>query len=224
MTEEKLAETMSEYEGMPLRDVVFRTLRKSILRGDLHPGERLMEIQLANRLGVSRTPIREAIRMLELEGLVTNIPRRGAQVAKITEKDLRDVLEVREALEELTVRLACERITERQLSDLYRASRKFEAVVDTMDLVQLAQADEEFHTIIYEASGNRRLVQMINNLREQMYRYRVEYLKDAENRQSLITEHDELWESLKRKDFASADKYMKRHIERQMINIRSSLH
>jgi DNA-binding GntR family transcriptional regulator len=93
-----------------------------------------------------------------------------------------------------------------------------------MDLVQLAKADEEFHIIIYEASGNRRLVQMINNLREQMYRYRVEYLKDAENRQSLITEHDELWESLKRKDFASADKYMKRHIERQMINIRSSLH
>jgi DNA-binding GntR family transcriptional regulator len=215
---------MSEFDGMPLRDVVFRTLRKGILRGDLHPGERLMEIQLASRLGVSRTPIREAIRMLELEGLVTNIPRRGAQVAKITEQDLRDVLEVREGLEELTVRLACRRITEEQLSELYRASRKFEALVDSVDLVQLAEADEKFHTIIYEATGNRRLVQMINNLREHMYRYRVEYLKDAENRYSLITEHDELWKSLKRKDVEAADAYMKRHIERQMINIRSSLH
>ena len=92
MTEDELSREMTEFQGMPLRDVVFHTLRKGILRGDLKPGERLMEIKLANRLGVSRTPIREAIRMLELEGLVVNTPRRGAQVAKITEKDLRDVL------------------------------------------------------------------------------------------------------------------------------------
>ena len=74
---------------LPLRDVVFKTLRGAILRGELKPGERLMEIRLANELGVSRTPIREAIRMLELEGLVLMVPRRGAQVAKITEKDFK---------------------------------------------------------------------------------------------------------------------------------------
>ena len=88
---------MDEY--LPLRDVVFNTLREAILRGELKPGERLMEIQLANKLGVSRTPIREAIRKLELEGLVLMIPRKGAEVAQITEKSLRDVLEVRRALE-----------------------------------------------------------------------------------------------------------------------------
>ncbi len=93
---------MDEY--LPLRDVVFQTLRQAISRGELEPGERLMEIQLADRLGVSRTPIREAIRKLELEGLVTMIPRRGAEVAEITEKNMRDVLEVRRALEELAVR------------------------------------------------------------------------------------------------------------------------
>ena len=90
---------MNEY--LPLRDVVFNTLRQAILRGELKPGERLMEIQLANKLGVSRTPIREAIRKLELEGLVLMIPRKGAEVAEITEKNMRDVLEVRKALEEL---------------------------------------------------------------------------------------------------------------------------
>ena len=79
---------------LPLRDVVFNTLRQGILKGDLKPGERLMEIHLANRLGVSRTPIREAIRMLELEGLVTMVPRKGAEVARISKQDLRDVLEV----------------------------------------------------------------------------------------------------------------------------------
>ena len=96
--------SMNEY--LPLRDVVFNTLRQAILRGELKPGERLMEIQLANKLGVSRTPVREAIRKLELEGLVLMIPRKGAEVADISEKSLRDVLEVREALEELAVRLA----------------------------------------------------------------------------------------------------------------------
>ena len=96
---------MDEY--LPLRDVVFKTLRQAILKGELEPGERLMEIQLAERLGVSRTPIREAIRKLELEGLVLMIPRRGAEVAKISEKNLRDVLEVRRSLEELAIDLAC---------------------------------------------------------------------------------------------------------------------
>ena len=100
MKEPNFEVTMNEY--LPLRDVVFNTLRQAILRGELKPGE----IQLANKLGVSRTPIREAIRKLELEGLVLMIPRRGAEVAEITEQNLRDVLEVREALEELSVKLA----------------------------------------------------------------------------------------------------------------------
>ena len=87
---------------LPLRDVVFKTLRQAILTGELKPGERLMEIKLANKLGVSRTPIREAIRQLELDGLVIMVPRKGAQVAHITEKSMSDVMEVRLALDELT--------------------------------------------------------------------------------------------------------------------------
>ena len=105
-------------EYIPLRDIVFKTLREAIITGDLKPGERLMEIKLANELGVSRTPAREAIRKLELEGLVLMIPRKGAVVAEITEKSLRDVLEVRGSLEELAVELACERITQEQIEEL----------------------------------------------------------------------------------------------------------
>ena len=112
--------TMNEY--LPLRDVVFNTLRQAILKGELKPGERLMEIQLADRLGVSRTPVREAIRKLELEGLVVMIPRKGAEVASITETDLQDVLEVRRALEELAGSKACERITKEELAKLKEAS------------------------------------------------------------------------------------------------------
>ena len=109
---DQLKNNIDEY--LPLRDVVFNTLRHAIITGEFAPGERLMEITLANRLGVSRTPVREAIRKLELEGLVTMIPRKGAQVAKITEKNLRDVIEIRCVLEEFAASLACERITDEE--------------------------------------------------------------------------------------------------------------
>ena len=113
-------------ELLPLRDVVFKKLRKAILTGALKPGERLMEIHLAEKLGVSRTPIREAIRKLELEGLVQMIPRRGAIVTEITEKSMKDVLEVRRALDILSVELACDRITEEEKETLEKACQNFE--------------------------------------------------------------------------------------------------
>ena len=167
--------TMNEY--LPLRDVVFNTLRRAILRGELKPGERLMEIQLANKLGVSRTPIREAIRKLELEGLVLMIPRKGAEVAEITEKNLRDVLEVRCALEELAVQLA----------------------------------------------DNERLIQLLNNLREQMYRYRIEYLKKKECYPQLIAEHEAIMQAIEGHDKAMATQITGQHINNQVDTVVGTL-
>ncbi|HEX3023079.1 MAG TPA: GntR family transcriptional regulator, partial [Lachnospiraceae bacterium] len=182
--------TMNEY--LPLRDVVFNTLRQAILKGELEPGERLMEIQLAERLGVSRTPIREAIRKLELEGLVNMVPRKGAEVARITEKDLNDVLEVRCALEELAVELACKKITKDQIEELKSTLVQFKRATKGNDLTEIAESDVQFHEIIFEATKNTRLIQMINNLREQMYRYRVEYLKDKDVYGKLVEEHESI--------------------------------
>ena len=124
---------MDEY--LPLRDVVFNTLRRAILKGELKPGERLMEITLGNQLGVSRTPIREAIRKLELEGLVVMAPRKGAKVASITERDLNDVLEVRKGMEVLAISLACERITER----IWRSCRKLKGVFKSLLKTAISQ-------------------------------------------------------------------------------------
>ena len=104
----------------PLRDVVFETLRDAIITQVLKPGERLMEIQLADEMGVSRTPVREAIRKLELEGLVIMVPRKGAYVAGVSMKDIHEVYEVRAALEMLAVSLAAERITDEELDALER--------------------------------------------------------------------------------------------------------
>ncbi len=202
-------------EFLPLRDVVFKTLRQAILTGELKPGERLMEIHLANRLGVSRTPIREAIRKLELEGLVTMIPRRGAEVAQITVKNLKDVLEVRKALDALAIELACERITEEELVALEEACIKFEEATLTKDARLIAKEDVELHHIIVKASRNDKLDQMVNNLAEQMYRYRFEHVKDAAQHQRLIEEHKIILESLRSKNNNKASEAVKIHIDNQ---------
>ena len=206
-------------EFLPLRDVVFNTLRKAILTGELKPGERLMEIHLANRLGVSRTPIREAIRKLELEGLVIMIPRRGAEVAQITEKSLKDVLEVRRALDALCVELACDRISAEETEQLKDACEEFERATETEDTVVIAKADVELHDIIVHATGNQRLIQLINNLSEQMYRYRFEYIKDEERHDNLIREHRMIYESIAKRDKKRAAEAAKLHIDNQEKSI-----
>ena len=209
--------TMDEY--LPLRDVVFNTLSRAILRGEFKAGERLMEIQLANKLGVSRTPIREAIRKLELEGLVLMIPRKGAEVAEITEKNLRDVLEVRCALEELAVQLACERIDGEGVKELRDAGLHFKEVLDSDDITQIAQADEAFHDVIFTATGNSRLIQLLNNLREQMYRYRIEYLKKKECYPILIAEHKEILDAIAGRDKERATRVTSQHINNQVDTV-----
>lgn len=220
--QENLQTNMDEF--LPLRDVVFNTLRQGILTGELKPGERLMEIHLANKLGVSRTPIREAIRKLELEGLVTMIPRRGAEVAQITEKSLKDVMEVRRALDALSVELACDRINDEELAALGKACESFEKAVSTGDPKKIAQADVEFHNIIVKAAGNTRLVQLINNLSEQMYRYRFEYIKDVSTHEQLIAEHRILFDCIRNKDKTTAAKTAKLHIDNQENAIMRQLH
>lgn len=206
-------------EFLPLRDVVFNTLRKAILTGELKPGERLMEIHLANRLGVSRTPIREAIHKLELEGLVTMIPRRGAEVAQITEKSMNDVLEVRRALDALCAELACDRITPEELNQLKKACEDFEIAVRTKDVQKIAQADVALHDIIVQATGNQRLIQLVLNLSEQMYRYRFEYIKDTSQHQNLIEEHRIIYQSIVNKEKETAAQAARTHIDNQKLAI-----
>ena len=205
---------------LPLRDVVFNTLREAILRGDLVPGERLMELQLASKLGVSRTPIREAIRMLEQEGLAITIPRKGAIVAGMTEKDMQDVLEIREALEELSVQVACDKITEEEIAELQKNMKNFEHSLKRGDLKKMAQADVEFHDVIYRATDNPKLISMLNNLREQMYRYRVEYLKNPQNHEQLLKEHEAIYKGIVEKDKDAVTEMIRKHISNQVAVVK----
>lgn len=215
---ENLTLQMDDY--LPLRDVVFNTLREAILKGEIKPGERLMEIHLANMLGVSRTPIREAIRMLEQEGLAVTVPRKGAQVAKMTEKDLQDVLEIREALDNLAVIAACERKTAEQFDKLKTAMKVFEDATTKSDVRAIVQADEDFHDVIYEMAHNPRLMSIVGNMREQMYRYRYEYLKNTEIYGQLIKEHRGIIEGFEKNDAEYLKKVMHTHLANQIDSVR----
>lgn len=211
---------MNEY--LPLREVVFNTLRDAIVHGEFEPGERLMEVTLANKLGVSRTPVREAIRMLELEGLVVMVPRKGAEVARITEKDLRDALEIRMSLEELAVELACRRITPEGKEKLKKVCIGFREAISSKLVPSIVDADVDFHNAIFEAANNPRLVALAQNLSEQIYRYRVEYVKDFGYHDKLVIEHDAITNAILMGNCQKAKEIMRQHIyDQEQIVIKS---
>lgn len=200
---------MDDYK--PLRDLVFENLREAILKGDLNPGDRLMEVQLANKLGVSRTPVREAIRKLELEGLVIMLPRKGAYVADMSLKDIIEVLEIRASLEGLAAYLASERMGDEDI-------KKLEEIVDecskTTDIEELLKKDVEFHEQIFKSTNNKRLHQLINSLWEQVYRFRVSYVSDNNSFSNIVKEHKMIMNAIKNRDGELAKKYAKEHIEK----------
>ena len=198
----------------PLRDVVFETLRDAIITQVLKPGERLMEIQLADEMGVSRTPVREAIRKLELEGLVVMVPRKGAYVAGVSMKDIHEVYEVRSALEMLAVSLAAERITDEELDALERqVLRESEAEESGENLDNIIYIDSTFHDIIYQAAHNQRLVQFVNILQEQLQRFRAASLARPGRSKTALEEHKQIVEALSERNGELASRLAREHIE-----------
>lgn len=199
----------------PLREVIFNSLREAIIIGELKPGERLMEVQLAEKMGVSRTPVREAIRKLELEGLVNMVPRKGAHVASLSPKDIVDVLEVRGALDGLATALSSTRIKEDQLKELRQVNNQFANYVEKDNLQGSIKKDVEFHEIIYRSSGNKKLIQIVNNLREQVQRFRVIYLKDYSSPKDIAIEHIKIIEAISSRNPDIALNAAKQHIKNQ---------
>jgi DNA-binding GntR family transcriptional regulator len=147
------------------------------------------------------------------------IPRRGAEVAQITEKSMKDVLEVRKVLDDLSVELACERITEEEKELLKNACVDFEEAVKTGDFARIAKTDVAFHDIIVTATRNIRLSQMVNNLAEQMYRYRFEYIKDSTQHARLVQEHEEICQGIIAGDKKRALEAIEKHIDNQEIAV-----
>lgn len=196
----------------PLREIVFETIRNAIVSGDLKPGERVMEVQMAESLGVSRTPVREAIRKLELEGLIIMLPRKGAYVADLSVKDLTEVMEIRSVLEGLAAGLASIRIDAVEIEELEIYALKFHKSIEE-DVDALILRDFEFHEAIFRASRNERLIQLNNNLIEQVQRFREIYHKKVNKPKESSREHYAIVEAISNGDVDKAEKLTRIHIE-----------
>jgi DNA-binding GntR family transcriptional regulator len=197
----------------PLRELVCEHIRQAIVDGTFSPGERLMEIQLAEDMGVSRTPVREAIRKLELEGFVVMIPRRGTYVANISIKDINDVYEIRTSLDVLAAGLAAERIEPEELQEMQRLLVEIGKAIEAGKLQDIIALDTEFHDVLYKASRNERLRNIISNLREQITGIRGISMKYPGRLLDTMEEHRVMVECIAARDPEKAQAAARIHLE-----------
>ena len=173
----------------PLREIVFEELRTLILTGRIKPGTRMMEIELADEMGVSRTPIREAIRKLEEEGLVMIEPRKGAYVSEISIPDIVNILEVRENLDGLAAFFAAQRISENGKEKLHEVYGQFNKAVEGGNMDEMIHFDTLFHKVIVDETQNSYLVNIMERIQELVVRFRYIYYKDFKRAEEMPNEH-----------------------------------
>ncbi len=197
----------------PLGNIVYDSLKESILNGYLKPGERLMESKIAEDLGVSRTPVREAIRKLEKEKYIKMVPRKGAYVEDLTKEDILEVIEIRVVLEGLAAELAAKNITDIMKEKMKSNIEKFNIASSNLDRKELIILDEIFHNMIYIASGNKKLNEIVRELQDQFQRFRLSYFNEFSSYMSLTDSHNKLFNAIVSGDSDNAKIYAIKHIE-----------
>ncbi len=195
-----------------LRGRVFHHLREDILSGKYKEGDELKEVAIGEELGVSRTPVREAFRQLELEGLIQIIPNKGAYVTGITEKDVKDIYMIRSLLEGLCARWACEHITKEQMEEMEENIYLAKFHAQKGHLEQLAELDNRFHDILYEACNSKILEHQLKDFHEYVLRVRKKTLSNVNRGPKSNEEHEQIMEAIKAKDADRAEKLANMHM------------
>lgn len=202
-----------------LRGRVFNRIREDILSGKYAQNEELKENTIGNELGVSRTPVREALRQLELKGLVNIIPNKGAYVTGITEKDIQDIYVIRSYLEGLCARWACEHISEEQLQELEEVVYLSEFHIKKQHHEQVLELDNKFHELIYEASNSKILRHVLSDFHHYVQRIRKITLSKPERAEKSNEEHSAILEALRQRDGVRAETLAHEHMIRTIDNI-----
>ncbi|MEW6654189.1 MAG: GntR family transcriptional regulator [Bacteroidota bacterium] len=202
-------------ELKPLRDRIVSSIRDSIIEGKIKPGERLMEPEVANMMGVSRTPLREAFLQLESEGFVKVIPRKGAVVTNTSLKDAEETYLIKGALEGIAARLAAEKIADSDLEELFELNFKMGQIAQSAekDYKAFLELNARFHQKIYESSGNEKLIKNINLLRNQTLRYNFIFLSILSRLDESVEEHFQILNALKERNIDEIEKLVKNHSE-----------
>lgn len=198
---------------------VFHILREEILSGKYRPDEELKEKTIGEELGVSRTPVREALRQLELEGLVSIIPNRGAYVVGISQKDIRDIYEIRSRLEGLCARWAAACVTKEQIDELEENVYLADFHARKENYEQVVELDSRFHEILYTASGSEKLRHILLDFHHYAERSRKITLADPERAAKSNEEHRRIVEALKLHDEEQAEKLANEHIMSTIRNM-----
>lgn len=211
---------ISDYELLSKK--VYRILKTRIIKGDLTQGGKLFEAKIAKQLGVSRTPVREAIRELAAKGFVRISPNQGVVINNISIEDIQEVLQIRGVLEGLAAKLVATKITKEKIKELESFNKNMEKFISKDDILNFIKESEKFHGLILDICGNSRLVQIRKNLDEQIHRYRSISLNISGRPESALKEHMEITEALKQGDAGKADILSKKHIANILINILSN--
>lgn len=202
-----------------LRARVFNQILEDILEGRHKTGDPLVETKLAEELGVSRTPVREALRQLELEGLVSLIPNRGVIVAGVTESDVEDIYSIRSRLEGLAVRWAAERMSPEDLRQLEETAELMEYYTRRSDYRQLSRLDAKFHDLIYTAGRSKVMRHTLSTLMRYVQQARLGSYKMPDRAEKSLSEHKAILEALKDRDADKAEMLMTAHITGVMENL-----
>lgn len=205
-----------------LRERVFQRIRQSILDGKYKQGDALRESAIANELNVSRTPVREAIRQLELEGLVRSIPNKETVVCGITEEDVHDIFMVRGKLEGVAGRLAAERITEEELEKIQEILELTEFYANKGDVSRIETLDHTFHDLIYNATKSKIIKHVLSDFHAYIQQTRKKSIATPGRVQCLLEEHRAIYEAIKNRDGDKAEELINAHLEKVTHNIHLS--
>lgn len=218
---------MKEFNSMEdqysLRGKIYATLRENILSGKYNAGESLIEKKLGDELNVSRTPIREALRQLELEGLVESIPNKGVTVKGISQKDMEDIYKIRMALEGLAARWAVAQINDEEVKKLNEAYELMEFFTGKGDIDHISQLNTEFHDIIYAATKSVVLQHILKDFQFYVKWARHESLSSFGRKETALKEHFNILKAFKERNSEDAEKYLIIHVENSSRHIKHQL-
>ncbi|MCT4620877.1 MAG: GntR family transcriptional regulator [Marinisporobacter sp.] len=209
--------------GLSLTSKIFNILREDILNGKYAEGEKLGEAKLAEELGVSRTPVREALKQLELDGIVENKPNRGVVVLGISKQDIEDIYTIRTAIEGIAARWAVERITEEELEELKESYELMEFYTFKNDIEKFAELNTKFHEVIYKATKSRHLEQVLKDFQYYMKKTRRKSLHVEGRIKESLKEHKVILDAFLNKDQEAAQKALTIHVENSKKNVEKNV-
>ena len=202
-------------EKKTLHEEIANNLRELIMSGELQEGDKIKEDELCSSMGISKTPLREALRVLSVEGLIQLVPNRGSFVSTPTFEEIREMFDVMSVLEGICARAAAKKMSAKDLATLEKLHNKLEKNFKRRAQREYIRINNQFHSFVQELAGNRTLNQIVNGLRQKILLYRYQSLNLPERFEQSIQEHRDLIEAFRKKDSKKAETLMRRHLKTQ---------